>query len=158
MRRYEFYYRKFLAHEQSERKAKEGRYQTTLVKMNQMIEFHDIPLHEVEFLRDSYDEVIMSRETLKWTYAYIFYHELDMDFSTVSLFREWQSNLERHCEHMHEMVERPLETYLNQEADPERLQFTEFRQNLQVYTDATNKFRINIIKGIIEKEDEILTN
>ena len=121
MRRYEFYYRKFLAHEQSERKAKEGRYQTTLVKMNQMIEFHNVPLHEVEFLRDSYDEVIMSRETLKWTYAYIFYHEQDMDFPTISLFREWQSNLERHCEHMHEMCERPLEEYLNKDADPERL-------------------------------------
>ena len=107
-------------------------------------------------MRDSYDEVIWSRETLKWTYAYIFYHETDMDYSTIQLFREWQSNLERHCEHIHEMLERPIDCYINEEEDPEKVNFYEFRKNLIVYTEASHKFRINIIRGIVEKEDEIL--
>ena len=116
MRRYEFYFKRYINHEHSERKAKSGK-NLIEMKMAQMVEDYHFQPHEVEFLREAYDQVIFARETLKWTYAYIYYHETEMDMIYLQLYREWQANLERHCEALHEMIERPLDIYLSDKYD-----------------------------------------
>ena len=73
-----------------------------------------------------------------------------MDIVYLRLFREWQANLERHCEALHEMIEKPIDFYLSDKHDTDREQFGLFKQNIQAYAEATNRFRVNIISGILE--------
>lgn len=60
IRRYEFYFGKFMSHEQSQRKA-HNTIAEVVFKMTDMINNFDFKQHEVEFLRDACNSVISSR-------------------------------------------------------------------------------------------------
>lgn len=46
---------------------------------------------------------------LKWTYAYGYYRMNTMSTRQKNLFEQWQSDLEKFCDHLHGLVEKDLE-------------------------------------------------
>ena len=71
------------------------------------------PPKELEFLESGCDTVIKCRDVLKWTYAYGYYHTASLSPSKKNLFEQWQSDLEKYCDHLHGLVEKDLDQFMD---------------------------------------------
>ncbi len=89
-------------------------------KMERLQEEKGFKLGEVSFLLDAAEQVIECRRVLKNTYIYGFYLEHGDDCKPGSkedtlraLFEMLQTDLERSTEHLHYLVEKSLDAYLD---------------------------------------------
>ena len=85
---------------------------------------------------------------LKYTYVYGYYLKNQKE---QSLFEFLQENLEKNCDYLHELIEKPLDPYL----DPsivDRKGFYNFKSDLVNYFQVTKKVSI-----IILNRDSIFT-
>ena len=69
------------------------------------------------------------------------------------LFEHNQENLERFTESLHELVEEPLDQYVNPGHDNRTL-FEQHRQKITDLLSSTEKYKVNMLEGI----DTGLTN
>jgi hypothetical protein len=70
-------------------------------------------------------------------YGYYIKNELELN-----LFQTQQEMLEKFCEHLHGLIEKPLDPYLDS-AVVERTPFYRFRDELINYFNSTKSVRIN---------------
>ena len=86
---------------------------------------------------------------LKWTYAFGFYHDKSMGETKKNLFQQWQSDLEKYCDHLHGLVEKDLDQFM----DPnilDRTPFYHFRSQLTSFSESTKRFYKSLIEGLEE--------
>ena len=88
--------------------------------------------------------VITCHQVLKWTYVYGYYFDREMNDIRKQLFQTWQSDLEKYCDHLHGLVERDLDQYM----DPniiDRAPFYQYRGELTSFFEATARFCSNLV-------------
>uniref|UniRef100_A0A7S3I6P3 Uncharacterized protein n=1 Tax=Favella ehrenbergii TaxID=182087 RepID=A0A7S3I6P3_9SPIT len=112
------------------------------------------PSTELEFLEKGVKAVIKCREILKWTYAYSFYNGEAMAENRKLLFQQWQSDLEKFCDHLHGLCEKELDAFCDSE-NTDRSPFYHFRGELVHYTDHTLHFCDNLTTGLKEWEESV---
>lgn len=81
---------------------------------------------------------------LKYTYVHGYYIKNEME---LNLFLSMQEMLEKFCEHLHELIEKPLDPFL----DPnivERTPFYRYRDELINYYNSTRQFYMNLLEGV----------
>ena len=66
---------------------------------------NDYKITEVQFLKDAAQEVIEAHRVLRWTYVFGYFLEEPHE---KSLFEFLQEDLEKNCDHLHELIEQPL--------------------------------------------------
>eukprot|EP00349_Pseudokeronopsis_sp_Brazil_P006337 CAMPEP_0202969920 /NCGR_PEP_ID=MMETSP1396-20130829/15821_1 /ASSEMBLY_ACC=CAM_ASM_000872 /TAXON_ID= /ORGANISM="Pseudokeronopsis sp., Strain Brazil" /LENGTH=406 /DNA_ID=CAMNT_0049697995 /DNA_START=211 /DNA_END=1431 /DNA_ORIENTATION=+ len=107
--RYMFYFERFVNHEKAQKHAK-----TLKPVIQQKIELlqaiKKYPVQELEFLQDAISEIIRCRQVLKFTYVYGFFLK---DQKEINLFQYLQEQLEKNCDYLHELVEKPLDPFLD---------------------------------------------
>ena len=86
MERYLWYFERFNNHERSSRLCAKLKPKLENV-CAAMVETMNFPYSEVQFLVEACDAVYEGKETLKWTYAYGYYRESDMDAGMKNLFK-----------------------------------------------------------------------
>jgi len=99
--------------------------------------------NDLIFLEQALTEVIRCRHVLKWTYAYGYFSNLSK--SKRDMFEFSQESLEKYCEHLHGMVEKPLDAYL----DPniaDKSPFYRFKGDLVSFYTATTKFYSGMVQ------------
>ena len=67
-----------------------------------------------------------------------------------NLFKTWQSDFERHVEHIHELIEKPNKYKM---AQKDLKEFNEYRIGLVKYVEATNRFKENLVEGVLSHEE-----
>ena len=149
--RYLFFFERYQNHERS------ARFATQLlpklqIQVDILVNVALYPLGECDFLLKACETVIRSREVLKWTYAYGFYAEKSLAEHEYNLFNTWQQDLEKYCEHLAELIEKPLDQFVDPE-NTDKSSFYIFRGELQQYYQSTENFRKNLIAGVKERED-----
>ena len=65
------------------------------------------------------------------------------------LFESWQTDLEKYCDALHEMVEKNLDEFMDPKIT-DRSPFYLFKAKLVSHFEATKTFMNNILKGIDE--------
>lgn len=148
-----FYYERYANHDKSARLGKELR-PAIQQKINMLYEIKSYPIQELKFLSDACLTVITCRNVLKWTYAYGYYLDKDLppeqrDETHKNAFEFWQTELEKHCDYLHGLVETNLDCYL----DPnilDRSPFYKFKAKLVSYAEATTQYYTNLINGLEE--------
>ena len=113
-----------------------------------------LSLDECSFLREAAAEVVKCRRVLKWTYVHGYYLE---DEREKNLFEFMQEDLEKHTEHLHELVEVELEAYLqdakrgkgkvaHQSTDRvKKKPFLEYRKEVTSYAATCRKYRRSFV-------------
>lgn len=126
--KYMFFFERYNNHDKAERHARSLK---PIIK-SKIVLLHDIkkyPLNELEFLEEAINEVIRCRQVLKYTYVYGYYLNNKKE---QSLFEFMQENLEKNCDYLHELIEKPLDPFL----DPniiDRKAFYNFKSDLINY-------------------------
>ncbi len=98
-------------------------------------EIKKYPPSELEFLEEAINEVIRCRQVLKFTYVYAYYLKNSKD---LNLFQFMQEDLEKNCDYLHELIERPLDIYLDTN-NVDRSGFYHFKGQLINYYQITRK-------------------
>ena len=108
--KYMFYFERYNNHDKAE---KQGRQLRPVVqqKMQLLHRVKSYPQNELEFLEEAINEVIRCRQVLKYTYVYGYYLKGGRD---QNLFEFMQENLEKNCEYLHELIEKPLDPFLDE--------------------------------------------
>jgi ariadne-1 len=112
-----------------------------------MLQLHDrkqYPMSEVEFLKDAAEQVVTCRRVLKYTYSFGYYLEAGNE---KNLFEHLQEKLEENTEHLHELVEKDLDPFLD-ETITDRSPFYIYKSELTNYYAVTKQFLINLLDGI----------
>ena len=112
LQRYMWYMERFANHQKSSQLA--IKLQPVIKTKIQML--HDIknyPPQELDFLEKGCETVIQCHEVLKWTYVYGYYYDKGMTEARRNLFTQWQSDLEKYCDHLHGLVEKDLDQYMD---------------------------------------------
>lgn len=144
LNKYMWYFERFNNHEKAQRIASQEQLGAMEEKMQLLHDMKNYPIGEVEFLKLGAEQVITCRRVLKWTYAFGYYLESGPE---KNLFEHLQEKLEENTEHLHELVEKPLDPFL----DPEVLDkspFYQYKSDLTNYTQVTKKFLENLLEGI----------
>lgn len=148
--KYMFYFERFMDHDRSmkltlrEEQDIEGKVQTLHDK-------HGFEIIELQFLYDALRQVRACRRVLKWTYVYGYY--LEEVGPEKHLFEHLQKNLEEKTDRLHELLERDLESFFNQEApttgsQEAQTKFREFRSHVTNFTNVTQKFLVQILQDL----------
>jgi len=75
---------------------------------------------------------------LKWSYVYGFYLK---DEKEQNLFQFMQENLEKNCDYLHELIEKPLDPFLNEDVTDKK-PFYEYKSELVNYYQVTRNVRV----------------
>lgn len=108
--KYIFYFERYNNHDKAEKHAR----QLKPVIKTKISLLHDIkkyPMNELEFLEEAINEVIRCRQVLKYTYVYGYFC-LQSEKET-NLFQFLQENLEKNTDNLHELIEKPLDPFLD---------------------------------------------
>jgi ariadne-1 len=134
LNRYLHYFSRFDNHAKAVKFAEKTLVQTE-VRMRELQDLKGVGFMDVQFLLNAVTTVISCRHVLQWTYAYGFYLK---DSPSKALFETYQEQLEKFCEHLHELAEKPLA----------ELQQIRLRTDVINYTRVTEKYRDNIVRAI----------
>ena len=107
--KYMFYFERFNNHDKAEKHARTLK-PVIKAKINLLHDIKKYPLQELEFLEEAIIEVIKCRQVLKFTYVYGYYL---INPKEVALFQFLQENLEKNCDYLHELIEKPLDPFLD---------------------------------------------
>lgn len=134
--RYMFYFERFINHEKAQKHAKTLKpvIQQKIQLLNQIKKY---PVQELEFLEEAIHEIIRCRQVLKFTYVYGYYLKEEKE---IHLFQYLQEQLEKNCDTLHELIEKPLDPYLD-EKDLDRSKFYHFKSTLVNFYEITRKVR-----------------
>ena len=68
-----------------------------------------------------------------------------------NLFQQWQSDLEKYCDHLHGLVEKDLDQYMDPNIT-DRTPFFHFRGELTSFYESTKRFYSNLVEGLSDGE------
>lgn len=142
LQRYLHYFTRFDNHAKAVKFAERTLSQTEN-RMKELQDLKGVGFMDVQFLLNAVKTVISCRGVLQWTYAYGYY--LPDESKDKSLYETYQEQLEKFCEHLHELSEKPLE----------ELKDIRLRTDVINFTRVTEKYRDNIIKAI---EDNLFSS
>jgi len=134
LQKYLFYYSRFDNHSKAGDFAVKSLKETN-ERMTGLRELRGGGFNDVSFLEFAVKTVIECRRVLQWTYAMGYYLPEGQE---KNLFEHLQEMLEKNCEHLHGLSEKPL-------AD---LKSNKMRADVNNYTRVTRKFLNNLIHGI----------
>jgi hypothetical protein len=142
--KYMFFYDRFQNHEIANKHALKlkPKFQTIV---NRLSNEKNYPIAELEFIVEGLEEVIRSRKILAWTYAYGYY--LD-DSNDKELFEDMQTQLEKNCEILHQLLEEKDFTDYLREEQMDRKPFYHYKSELVSRYTATKQFSGNLIIGL----------
>ena len=147
--KYMFYFERFNNHDKAEKHAR-GLRPVIKTKIMLLHEIKSYPPAELEFLEEAIIEVIKCRQVLKYSYVYGYYLNNQKE---QNLFQFMQENLEKNCDQLHELIEKPLDPFLDVNII-DRKDFYHFKSELVNYYQVTKKFYENLLEGV----DRGLTN
>jgi len=136
LERYTFHYTRYENHMNAIAQMKKTT-EVAQARMGELMSKYQWKPNEVTFIKDASTTIIECRRLLAWTYPIGYY--MEKGFSYRHLFLDYQQNLEKFTEHLHELAEQPLEKF---ETDPNAR--TELINNQRVI----QKYRDNLLKGI----------
>ena len=119
------------------------------VKRELLHEVKGYRIEETVYMVEAAKCIIDSRRVLKWTYVFGYYLENEQERP---LFQNLQEMLEKFTETLHELVETPLDKFL-QEGVP-RKEFDDHRALITNLLSSTDTYKNNLLEGI----DNGLTN
>eukprot|EP00455_Lapot_gusevi_P033531 TRINITY_DN3667_c0_g1_i1.p1 TRINITY_DN3667_c0_g1~~TRINITY_DN3667_c0_g1_i1.p1 ORF type:complete len:508 (+),score=78.56 TRINITY_DN3667_c0_g1_i1:116-1639(+) len=135
LQRYLHYFTRYDNHAKAVKFAEKTLVQTE-ARMKELQDLKGVGFMDVQFLFNSVKTVISCRHVLQWTYAYGYY--LPDGTQQKALYETYQEQLEKFCEHLHELSEKPLE----------ELKDLRIRTDVINYTRVTERYRDNIISAI----------
>ena len=135
LQRYLHYYNRFDNHGKAAKIA-QNQLAKTEARMKELQEMKGGGFMDVQFLLQAVQTVMSCRHVLQWTYAYGYY--LNDKTPQKALFETFQEQLEKFCEHLHGLSEKPLDD----------LKEIKLRTDVINYTRVTEKYRENIVKAI----------
>ena len=150
LQRYMWYYERYANHERSMKLA-EKLMPVIKQKVMQLHNLKHYPPKELEFMENGCDTVIQCRDVLKWTYAYGYYYSATLDVCKKNLFESWQSDLEKYCDHLHELVEKDLDQFMDPNIT-DRNPFYLYRGQLTSFYESTKRFYKNLVQGLEESD------
>eukprot|EP00347_Sterkiella_histriomuscorum_P021929 403332278 len=146
-----FYVKRFNSHYQAENHARQLK---PVIRENTRL-LHKIKkysLDDLEFLNEAISEVIKCRRLLKYTYLYGYF----LNSSTEQpYFQFLQGILERNCDYLHELIEKPLDIYLDTKITDSK-DFYHFKGQLVNQFQITKNSNFNLRDGIkLSKKKDI---
>lgn len=96
----------------------------------------DFPLKELKYLEDAVSDMIRFRRVLKYTYAFGYFLEKEEHRNILEI---QQGLLQQNCEHLHELIETPLDKFLDPNST-DNSEFFKFKANLENYYSVTKRF------------------
>jgi len=150
LQRYMWYYERYAGHGRSNELAVKLM-PVIKSKMDMLHRLKNYPPAELEFLKEGCETVIKCHHVLKWTYVYGYYRDNQMSAQDKNLFQMWQSDLEKYCDHLHGLVERNLDEFLDDNMDS-RQKFSHYRGDLISYFQSTGRFCKNLVEGLEHQE------
>ena len=139
-----WYFERFNNHSKAQILAKEKQTVQIEIKMEQLHDIKQYPIGEVEFLKLAVEQVIKCRRVLKWTYAFGYFLSPGVE---KNLFEHLQEKLEENTEHLHELVEKPLDEFLDLNIT-DKSKFYHYKSDLTNYFQVTKNFFENLLDGI----------
>jgi len=138
LEKYRFYYERFYNHMSSMKKMLE---ELPVIedKMRKLSETLGWSANEASFISDAANTVIKNRHLLAWTYCIGFY--VNPEMATFNLFQKWQGDLDHYTDRLHELLEKPIENYIEME----------FRTELKTYSKAIAGYQKKLTVGIEEE-------
>ena len=103
------------------------------------------PVSELEFLREGIQEIIKVRQILKNSYIFGYYLESGKE---KQLFEYLQQDLEKNADHLHELLEKPMDPYLDLE-ELDKKPFAHFKSELTNYFQVTRTVQISFLVQLI---------
>ncbi|KAI8346393.1 hypothetical protein EDC96DRAFT_521574 [Choanephora cucurbitarum] len=103
--RYLHYYQRYKNHEQSA-KFEKAVYAKAEQNMTKLQLESNLSWNEAQFLKHAVETIVKCRNTLKWTYAFVYYLK---ESNEKTLFEDNQENFEVATEQLSELLERPIE-------------------------------------------------
>lgn len=141
--RYMHFFERFNSHNRS-RKFAGKTMQDIQVKREILHEVKGYRIEETDFMVKAAKCIIDSRRVLEWTYVYGYYLENENERG---LFEHNQEMLERFTESLHELVEEPLDEFVQPGHDNRNL-FEQHRQKITDLLSSTVKYKENMLEGI----------
>lgn len=138
LKKYRFYYERYYNHISSMKKMLEE-LPVIEEKMRQLSETLGWSANEASFISDAANTVMKNRHLLAWTYCIGFY--VNPEMATFNLFQKWQGDLDHYTDRLHELLEKPLENYIEME----------FRTELKTYSKAIAGYQKKLTVGIEEQ-------
>ncbi|KAI3834648.1 hypothetical protein MKX03_005988 [Papaver bracteatum] len=143
--KYTHYYERWAGNHSSRAKAVEDLKKVQSVHIEKLSRMGSETKTSLEFIADSWKQIIECRRVLKWTYAYGYY--LPKHEKTKKQFFEYlQGEAEHGLERLHECAEKELQPYLHGISPLE--DFNDFRKKLIGFTNATKNFFENLVRGL----------
>ena len=142
--KYMWYFERYNNHNKAQALAKKKQLVEIEKKMEQLHDIKQYPIGEVEFLKLAVEQVIKCRRVLKWTYTFGYFLNPGVE---KNLFEHLQEKLEENTEHLHELVEKPLDEFLTPE-NLDRSRFYHYKSELTNYYQVTKNFFENLLDGI----------
>lgn len=136
LERYTFHYTRYENHINAISQMKKTT-ETAEARMGELMSKYQWKPNEVSFIKDASTTIIECRRLLAWTYPIGYY--MEKGFSYRHLFLDYQQNLEKHTEHLHELAEQPLEKF---ETNPNA------RAEIINHQRVIHKYRDNLMRGI----------
>ncbi|OMJ81404.1 hypothetical protein SteCoe_18140 [Stentor coeruleus] len=142
--KYMWYFERFNNHSKAQILAKDKQMPQIEKKMQQLHDIKQYPIGEVEFLKLAVEQVIRCRRVLKWTYVFGYYLAPGLE---KNLFEHLQEKLEENTDHLHELVEKPLDEFLDLNIT-DKSKFYHYKSDLTNYFQVTKQFFENLLDGI----------
>ncbi|OMJ73534.1 hypothetical protein SteCoe_27758 [Stentor coeruleus] len=142
--KYMWYFERYNNHSKAQILAKDKQIGHIEKKMQQLHDIKQYPIGEVEFLKSAVEQVIRCRRVLKWTYVFGYYLGPGLE---KNLFEHLQEKLEENTDHLHELVEKPLDEFLDVN-NTDKSKFYHYKSDLTNYFQVTKQFFENLLDGI----------
>ncbi|KAI3917588.1 hypothetical protein MKW98_021350 [Papaver atlanticum] len=143
--KYTHYYERWAGNHSSRAKAVEDLKKVHSVHIEQLNSMGSETKTSLEFIADSWKQIIECRRVLKWIYAYGYY--LPKHEKTKKQFFEYlQGEAEHGLERLHECAEKELQRYLDGISPLEN--FNAFRTKLKGLTNVAKNFFENLVRGL----------
>ena len=139
-----WYFERYNNHNKAQILATEKQTPYIEYKIEELHNIKNYPIGELEFLKLAVDQVIKCRRVLKWTYVFGFYLNPGAE---KNLFEYLQEKLEENTDHLHELIEKPLDEYLDPNIT-DKSKFYHYKSNLVDYYQVTKNFFENLLDGI----------
>ena len=145
LERYMHYYERFAAHGRACQKALEDQRLTAegADYLEELSEMTQIPVSQLKFITDAWEQVVICRRVLKWTYAYGYYKFPAADTNKAAagqkdFFEFLQGDAEWSLERLHEEAETRVKRFLDRQEPIEK--FGAFQVNLKGLIDVTRDY------------------
>ncbi|XP_074315835.1 putative E3 ubiquitin-protein ligase ARI10 [Silene latifolia] len=158
--RYTHYYERWASNHKSMQKAIQDLHNLQTIQLPELSDRVSVPVTQLEFIVESWKQIIECRRVLKWTYAYGFFMPEHEDVKK-KLFEYLQGEAELGLERLHHCAEIELSKKLlgdEGEIKAEFGDFGKFRAELIKLTKVTGTYFENLVTGLENGLSEVVSS